>query len=314
MTITFYPIGYVKHSPCIKDETRFIADESTWNLLKRTHCFFPTVTDFDFGRYAILWISKNLMGESRIWVNQIKVASAVSHVYAKIVQDSAPFRNGYSFWVAVPYTLLQTRIELYLEQDPLDNSFPALPQDPLDSSYKTMEQKAIDLADYYTGPSQSHELFCAGLVARSIFEQTTFMVLATASGNNPWVSPVFFTADESNCLYFVSSFNSCHVKNLVQNPSISVSIYNTNQLEGDANGLQMSGTAKAVEIDDYPRVLGLIFKKLKIPNGNVQAKIQEYTEKNRGIFKVTPEVFYLQDPNHWLLKRIDRRIRVNMKP
>jgi hypothetical protein len=52
-------------------------------------------------------------------------------------------------------------------------------------------------------------------VARDILDANRYMTLGTAdAGGHPWVSPVFFAADGYHDLYWISSPEATHSRNL----------------------------------------------------------------------------------------------------
>lgn len=74
------------------------------------------------------------------------------------------------------------------------------------------------------------------------------MTLATSGADNaPQAAAVFYAADEALNLVFVSSPNSRHSLNLMQQPRVAATIQADNQAWQAIQGLQIEGTAQMVE-------------------------------------------------------------------
>ena len=60
-------------------------------------------------------------------------------------------------------------------------------------------------------------------MARAILDANHYMTLGTAdAAGNPWVSPVFFAADRYRELYWISSPEATHSRNLAARPELSI--------------------------------------------------------------------------------------------
>ena len=73
--------------------------------------------------------------------------------------------------------------------------------------------------------------------ARYLIENNQHMTIATSDREgNPWVSPVFFAPDDDFNLYWVSSKQAQHSRNLRFRPQVSIVIFGTvppdNRLDG----------------------------------------------------------------------------------
>lgn len=73
------------------------------------------------------------------------------------------------------------------------------------------------------------------------------MTLATTGGNLPWASPVFYCLDEDFNFYFISQMDSVHTNNVLKQPKIAFSVFDSHQPEGEGNGVQGSRTAYLLE-------------------------------------------------------------------
>ncbi len=77
------------------------------------------------------------------------------------------------------------------------------------------------------------------------FHSTEYLCLATIDGEQGvWSSPVYFAWDTAFGLYFISLPNSRHMKNIILDGRVAVSIYPTSQsTHGDVIGAQIEGVA-----------------------------------------------------------------------
>src|SRR3989304_5459645 len=99
--------------------------------------------------------------------------------------------------------------------------------------------------------------------AKNIIKNNTFLSIATSFNNDTWIAPVFFAVDDEYNFYFVSSMDSTHVQHILQNKQVALSIFNSVQPEGDANGVQIKGKAIKIPISKYPEVLKLFWIKTR---------------------------------------------------
>jgi hypothetical protein len=89
-------------------------------------------------------------------------------------------------------------------------------------------------------------------IVRSIVETNTYLTLSTTSGNRPWCAPVQYVADEDLNLYFVSLPESRHMSDIESNPSVAVTIFDSQQPPFTSRGVQIEGTADAYSTTDNP--------------------------------------------------------------
>lgn len=79
--------------------------------------------------------------------------------------------------------------------------------------------------------------------------QTQHLMAIATAGETPWASTVFFVADGSLNLYFVSSPSSNHGKHIAKNSQLAVAIFDSRQQVNDQKiGVQMKG--KVVLVTD----------------------------------------------------------------
>ena len=76
------------------------------------------------------------------------------------------------------------------------------------------------------------------------------MVICTSSNNKPWSATVFFAFDKDLNLYFFSTENRRHSKEIISNPHVAGAIAREHKegLEEPSRGVQFEGECKLVEL------------------------------------------------------------------
>jgi nitroimidazol reductase NimA-like FMN-containing flavoprotein (pyridoxamine 5'-phosphate oxidase superfamily) len=83
-----------------------------------------------------------------------------------------------------------------------------------------------------------------GALARSIVDTNRFMTLATADESGlPWASPVWYAPADYRELYWVSSPEARHSRNLAHRPQLAIVIFDSHQ-PGGWKALYMSAVAE----------------------------------------------------------------------
>lgn len=120
-----------------------------------------------------------------------------------------------------------------------------------------------------------------------LIERNRYLVLATAEGDQPWVAPIEYLADEDLNLYFFSTNDSRHVRHLKANDTVAVAIFDQEQPEYTAdvtaqlNGIQMECTAKLLSEDEYTDGIRAGIEALEPPMPPYEA------------FRITPRKVYV---------------------
>lgn len=84
-------------------------------------------------------------------------------------------------------------------------------------------------------------------LVKEIIEANRYLSLATTDGEEPWVAPVEYVADEELNVYFQSLGTSRHIQHIQQNPTVGVSIYNSQQPSRTGRGVQIRGKVEKYE-------------------------------------------------------------------
>jgi nitroimidazol reductase NimA-like FMN-containing flavoprotein (pyridoxamine 5'-phosphate oxidase superfamily) len=86
-------------------------------------------------------------------------------------------------------------------------------------------------------------------MARTVIDANRYMTVATADEDGrPWVSPVYFTPIRYRDLYWVSSPNARHSRNLDRRPDVSIVVFDSQAPIGSAEAVYMS--ARAAQVAD----------------------------------------------------------------
>ena len=95
-------------------------------------------------------------------------------------------------------------------------------------------------------------------MARRILDDNLYMTLGTADGDgNPWVTPVFFTPVEHRDVYWVSSPDSSHSRNIAARPSVRLVVFDSTVAVGHGEAVYMAAHVELVpdaEIETCARV------------------------------------------------------------
>ena len=82
-------------------------------------------------------------------------------------------------------------------------------------------------------------------VARDIIDGNRYMVLGTADPDGrPWVSPVYYAPSGYAELYWVSSPEANHSRNLAGRPELSIVVFDSRVAVGEGQGAYMAAVAQ----------------------------------------------------------------------
>ncbi len=143
--------------------------------------------------------------------------------------------------------------------------------------------------------------------ARRIIDRSDYMSVGTSTkSGKPWVAPVLFVHDHAFNLYFLSAVDALHSKNILENDSVSISIFDSHQKIGLSEGIQAEGRAELVEEDSIKKAIELYCKKA-FPDSDIKPTGRYVPENYLGasefrFFRIRPANIYITGE--------DRRIRV----
>jgi nitroimidazol reductase NimA-like FMN-containing flavoprotein (pyridoxamine 5'-phosphate oxidase superfamily) len=91
-------------------------------------------------------------------------------------------------------------------------------------------------------------------VARAIIDGNRYMVLGTSDAEGtPWVSPVYYAPSGYAELYWVSSPEANHSRNLAGRPELSIVVFDSRVAIGQGQGVYMSALAEELTGADLER-------------------------------------------------------------
>lgn len=131
-------------------------------------------------------------------------------------------------------------------------------------------------------------------LVKKYLDEAKLMQLATSLGNKPWVCSVWFAADKDLNIYWLSSTNRRHSKEILKNSNVAGAIVLPHAPDDLPRGIQFSGEAKVLEDkNEIKKVIsiysGRIFSKEKI------SEFMSNEEKSHKFYKIKPKQFVLFD-------------------
>jgi nitroimidazol reductase NimA-like FMN-containing flavoprotein (pyridoxamine 5'-phosphate oxidase superfamily) len=95
-------------------------------------------------------------------------------------------------------------------------------------------------------------------VARRLIDANRYLTLGTADEEgNPWVSPVWYATSDHRNLLWLSSPEARHSSNLASRPRVSLVIFDSRALPGEAQAVYATADAAEVEPPDLEASLAI---------------------------------------------------------
>ena len=149
---------------------------------------------------------------------------------------------------------------------------------------------------------------------KATIQNNLYLTIATVdmSGNYPLATPVFFANNDTYTnFYWVSAYNSHHSNNIMQNPNVSIVIFDSSVNHGDGFGVYMSGSVGMLSNHDQIKIADDLMK-IKL-NINDDRTSNYYCEPNpRRIYQFTPNKVWINmrilNKDQW----VDERILINL--
>ncbi len=97
-------------------------------------------------------------------------------------------------------------------------------------------------------------------MARRVLADNRYMVLGTVEEDGgPRLSPVYFTPARYRDLYWVSSPDAQHSRNLRARPEVQIVVFDSSSVPGQSEAVYLSATAREVPERELPDVLDEAF-------------------------------------------------------
>jgi hypothetical protein len=98
-------------------------------------------------------------------------------------------------------------------------------------------------------------------MARRVVDGNLYMTLATLDpGGAPWLSPVYFTPARYRDLYWVSSPDAHHSRNLHERPDVQIVIFDSSVAVGHAEAVYIAARAREVPEEELAAVVDEAFQ------------------------------------------------------
>lgn len=116
------------------------------------------------------------------------------------------------------------------------------------------------------------------------------MLLSTSSGNQPWVTPVYYAFDANLNLYWLSNSEKRHSKELEKNPKVGGAIVVPHNYGDKVRGLQFEGEARKLAGEELEMGINIYTSRFWI--------VEDRTTENNGrhtCYQLKPKIYYLYD-------------------
>jgi len=98
-------------------------------------------------------------------------------------------------------------------------------------------------------------------MARRVIDANLYMTLATLDPDGwPRLSPVYFTPARYTDLYWVSSPDAHHSRNVLERPDVQIVIFDSSVAVGHAEAVYLSARAREIPGDELPALVGEAFQ------------------------------------------------------
>jgi len=98
-------------------------------------------------------------------------------------------------------------------------------------------------------------------MARRVIDGNHYMILGTTDpGGEPRLSPVYYTPAGYDRLYWISSPDSHHSRNVAERPEIQIVIFDSSVPVGDGEAVYLAAEAAQVPDDEVDSVIGEAFR------------------------------------------------------
>jgi nitroimidazol reductase NimA-like FMN-containing flavoprotein (pyridoxamine 5'-phosphate oxidase superfamily) len=104
-------------------------------------------------------------------------------------------------------------------------------------------------------------------IAKQILDTNSYMTLGTADEDGtPWVSPVWFAASEYRELFWVSSPQARHSRNVAARPQVAMVVFDSHVRVGAGQAVYMTGEAAEVSGAELERGIA-VFSRRSVAQG-----------------------------------------------
>ena len=134
--------------------------------------------------------------------------------------------------------------------------------------------------------------YVQSMKAKILSEHRYLTVSTVDNEGNPWASPVWYVTDENDNYYWWSPVTSQHSRNIENNPSVYITIFNPQLPEGEGLGLYIKATACKLPDNELDKIIELYnstTKKFKMTRENCSG------EAPTRLYKAIPSETWYND-------------------
>jgi nitroimidazol reductase NimA-like FMN-containing flavoprotein (pyridoxamine 5'-phosphate oxidase superfamily) len=134
-------------------------------------------------------------------------------------------------------------------------------------------------------------------IARQILDANSYMTLATADeSGTPWASPVWFAPSEYRELFWISSPDARHSRNIAVRPQVSIVVFDSRVRPGEGQAVYMAAVAQEVDGDELERGVA-VFTQREAAQGLSPLTIDQVTDRARHrLYRATVSEHWILDP------------------
>ena len=154
-------------------------------------------------------------------------------------------------------------------------------------------------------------------MAKDIIKNNKFLSLATVDNDGKvWSTPLSYSVDENYNFYFTSELDSKHVMNIMDNPEVSFTIFDSTRRVSDIDGLQVTGIVGQVDPSELEKVVKNYYLTVfKDPEERKEweAPYTYFLENNKPVyrfFQIMPTEIYKRDTENL---DADRRVKIDLE-
>ncbi len=154
-------------------------------------------------------------------------------------------------------------------------------------------------------------------MAKDIIKNNKFLSLATVDNDGKvWSTPLSYSVDENYNFYFTSELDSKHVMNIMDNPEVSFTIFDSTKRVSDIDGLQVTGIVGQVDPSELEKVVKNYYLTVfKDPEERKEweAPYTYFLENNKPVyrfFQIMPTEIYKRDTENL---DADRRVKIDLE-
>lgn len=125
-----------------------------------------------------------------------------------------------------------------------------------------------------------------------ILNEEIVISLATSSDDGAWASDLLFVHDNDLAIYWKSSTETRHSRNISKNPQAAATVTSTKE---NGSGLQLTGTVEVVNSDLVEELNDKLRAKRQALYGQHIAERETARENDRQWYRLTPSVYYFMN-------------------